>query len=667
MAYTPFNTGNPIGTWGSVDPRDLVDNAAILDRWVNDRTITQWRDRFGVQRLTWNGMEVAFQQAQSDRQDAFDAFLLASGYELIGDYDTDGPLTITQVNQIFSKDGEYWRAGPSLTLPYVTVNDWAVDEPKFVSVGDAALRQQLAQPDGGLLVGFERTALAQQIADVRTALNAGCLNVWEFAAQAGDYIAGGDPATWDWAPAFLAAAAAASTSGWTIIVPPLPGGAPYIFGGSTTLVIDLARFGIEGLGDVMIDASTFTGTYVLQVTSSRGYPGSLAHNSINRVAHIGLFGNKTSGRHGVRVGDSGTNTYNGQISFWNCTVSGFDNNVRFDNNAWRIAFHNCAFFDALSRIIAAPSGLVNAGESVAFYHCEIADGTGDFEIACAGFAVSLHGCSVLNTKVILSGQGVRFDMIGGNMENPGATAWYRYIEITADTVHASMYGTTLVVNSAALQTDALFNIAANSVLDLHSVRIPDGAFQFETGAGTSSFAKGAGTLRGFGCFYPPVSGGSDPNMGYPAQALANGDFETGNINGWTAASGGTAGSTATASSAAAKNGTYGARLDCVAGGTIDIRQTLPVRPGQMVMVGGWGRVNTAASSGNSATISLTFLDAAGNSLLSAGSNNNTVGSFVLMARSLTRLAPRGAVSVRFSAAAGTAANVDYDDLILNIL
>ena len=166
MAYTPFNTGNPIGTWGSVDPRDLVDNAAILDRWVNDQTITQWRDRFGVQRLTWNGMEVAFQQAQDDRQDAFDAeqaehqadfdaaqaqresdfnaFLLASGYQFIGDYDTDGPLTITQVNQIFSKDGEFWRAGASLALPYTTVNDWATDQPKFVSVGDAALRQELA-------------------------------------------------------------------------------------------------------------------------------------------------------------------------------------------------------------------------------------------------------------------------------------------------------------------------------------------------------------------------------------------------------------------------------------------------------------------------------------------------------------------------------------------
>lgn len=237
MAYTPFNTGNPIGTWGSVDPRDLVDNAAILDRWVNDQTITQWRDRFGVQRLTWNGMEVAFQQAQDDRQDAFDAeqaehqadfdtaqaqresdfnaFLLASGYQFIGDYDDDGPLTITQVNQIFSKDGEFWRAGAALTLPYTTVNDWVVDEPKFVSVGDAALRQELAEDDGADKVGWSRQALSSAVVNVHQALDAQSVSVWEFAGLITDKPTE-DPATWDWTPAVQAAVNDCAANGWTL-------------------------------------------------------------------------------------------------------------------------------------------------------------------------------------------------------------------------------------------------------------------------------------------------------------------------------------------------------------------------------------------------------------------------------------------------------------------
>lgn len=227
MAYTPFNTGNPIGAWGSVDPRDLVDNAAILDRWVNDQTITQWRDRLGVQRLTWNGMEVAFQQAQSDRQDAFDAeqaehqadfdaaqaqresdfndFLLASGYQFIGDYDTDGPLTVTQVNQIFSKDGEFWRAGAALTLPYTTVNDWEIDEPKFVSVGDAALRQELAQDHGGAHMGWARDPLIAEIQNVQQALDASDISPWEYEALITSRPNPSDPRTWDWQPAIQAA------------------------------------------------------------------------------------------------------------------------------------------------------------------------------------------------------------------------------------------------------------------------------------------------------------------------------------------------------------------------------------------------------------------------------------------------------------------------------
>ncbi|WP_324710394.1 hypothetical protein [Pseudomonas citronellolis] len=240
MAYTPFNTGNPIGTWGSVDPRDLVDNAAIIDRWVNDRTITQWRDRFGVQRLTWNGMEVSFQQAQDDRQDAFDAeqaehqadfdaaqaqresdfnaFLLSSGYQFIGDYDTDGPLTITQVNQIFSKDGEFWRAGAALMLPYTTVNDWATDEANFVSVGDAALRQELAEDDGANKVGWSRQALSSAVVNVHQALDAQAVSVWEFAGLIADKPTA-DPATWDWAPAIIAADAHAASIGYQLVFP----------------------------------------------------------------------------------------------------------------------------------------------------------------------------------------------------------------------------------------------------------------------------------------------------------------------------------------------------------------------------------------------------------------------------------------------------------------
>ena len=123
-----FNTGNPIP---STSLKDLSDNAQIVDDYANSAAPST-NDRFGKRRKTWAGFEAAFAQ-----------FLLGSGYQFLGDYDDDGPLTISLTNQTFTKDGEFWRAGPGLTLPYTTVNDWVVDQPKFVMNGDNSLRSEL--------------------------------------------------------------------------------------------------------------------------------------------------------------------------------------------------------------------------------------------------------------------------------------------------------------------------------------------------------------------------------------------------------------------------------------------------------------------------------------------------------------------------------------------
>ena len=134
---------------GSTEVKVLYINASNLDDAVNDQVNVTWVDRFGAIRKTYHGIEVDAQNA-----------LLNTGYEFIGDYDADGPLTIDRLNQIFSKDGEFWRAappppGPGPVLPYTTVNNWAVDQSKFVSVGDAALRTALAADTGAELVGYD--------------------------------------------------------------------------------------------------------------------------------------------------------------------------------------------------------------------------------------------------------------------------------------------------------------------------------------------------------------------------------------------------------------------------------------------------------------------------------------------------------------------------------
>jgi hypothetical protein len=93
----------------------------------------------------------------------FDQVISAVGYTDLGDY---GPgIVISNRNQVFRKDGELYKAGNSLTLPYTTTGNWAVEGPSFVSVGDAALRSLLASSAGSANVG---TILAQTGAVART-------------------------------------------------------------------------------------------------------------------------------------------------------------------------------------------------------------------------------------------------------------------------------------------------------------------------------------------------------------------------------------------------------------------------------------------------------------------------------------------------------------------
>ncbi len=129
---TKYATKNPIG---SMDPKDLFDNAQNLDFAVNDITQGIWKDRFGRDRQTFWGMEQRFNQ-----------FIENSGYKVLGDY-SDGPFTLTEYNQLIRYQNELWKLTATTSIPFTTTgNDatsWANDSAHFVSVGDAALRQEL--------------------------------------------------------------------------------------------------------------------------------------------------------------------------------------------------------------------------------------------------------------------------------------------------------------------------------------------------------------------------------------------------------------------------------------------------------------------------------------------------------------------------------------------
>lgn len=157
-----YNTGNPVEPSGSSAPEDLFDNSGNLDLSVNGQAAA-WIDRRGLQRRSLRGLEqaftasqtqqeVVFQQTLADQEFRFSKHLAASGLQYLGDYDTDGPLTITEYSQVFRKGGEIFGPKATLALPYTTSGNWASEQANFVSRGDAQLRQELGGPDGAGLV-----------------------------------------------------------------------------------------------------------------------------------------------------------------------------------------------------------------------------------------------------------------------------------------------------------------------------------------------------------------------------------------------------------------------------------------------------------------------------------------------------------------------------------
>lgn len=161
----PYNTMNPVP---STDPRDLYDNAGITDKYVSGQEPFV-PDRLGLQRRTWKGMEVDFNNAQEGRQNTFDQFLNESALIWIGDYGTG--LTFTSRSQYMVRDGMAYRLATSTTIPYTTTGNWALEKTKFSLVNsDQILRQDLAKTDFGYGVDLVKGAarIVESIAELRT-------------------------------------------------------------------------------------------------------------------------------------------------------------------------------------------------------------------------------------------------------------------------------------------------------------------------------------------------------------------------------------------------------------------------------------------------------------------------------------------------------------------
>lgn len=169
-----YNTGNPVGTDGSSDPRDLYDNASIIDLLLTG-PLGEYLNRLGVPLKSWVGI----MQQVTD-------YLIAQGYESV--YLTYGAgVVVERQTQLVQRDGELYRVMNAADIPLTLTGTWATDAPKLQAVGDAALRQALAAPDGSSSVGFIQSGVNVVARNIQDRMRER-VSVKDFAGVVGDGI-----------------------------------------------------------------------------------------------------------------------------------------------------------------------------------------------------------------------------------------------------------------------------------------------------------------------------------------------------------------------------------------------------------------------------------------------------------------------------------------------
>lgn len=138
-----YQTNNPVG---SVDVRDLYDNAENLDNFSNG-PLDAYSDRFGVSRQSLQGIRNS------------------SSFQILGPYAAG--LEITSYNQAFSYMGDFYAPSAEIALPYTLTGVGASEIETFRLVGEATLRADLANAVdpalGADLVGFRNRTVREKL------------------------------------------------------------------------------------------------------------------------------------------------------------------------------------------------------------------------------------------------------------------------------------------------------------------------------------------------------------------------------------------------------------------------------------------------------------------------------------------------------------------------
>lgn len=458
----------------------------------------------------------------------------------------------------------------------------------------------------------------------------------------------------------------------------LSSGKTYKLTGSSGLDIDLGYFSFGcPFGMATIDATTCTAPYVTWVHSSVPYTlGNRNHSNTMRgvevrgsIQSIGqallLIGNNNNSSNG---------TYNGDCTIEHCSFVTADKVILATNSTWRYKFIGCGFTmgAAGTHIAHFPSGLSDSGESVSFDNCKIYDTKRcPFLVACSNFSIAMSGTSVLNAPIEISGAGALVVMdSASNIENPGATAWYRYVKVTGVAARFILDGSTLVCNQPSLQTQPLFEVTTNAFIIFNNVKTPGNNYPFQTAGaeGLRTFIEGDGYVLGDANIGDISSGAGNIPLHKSLNTTRNYGFATGDISSWSFNNQGSPSQTAVVSADYKKTGAYGVRLTSI--GTLSCFLTQNVKVNKHNYYTSSLLVRTITSStgtSGAGSLTVTFYDRSGQSIQAGATSTigNTVGDWVSIGEFIQGRVPQSAEYAEISIRCREGAVIDVDSFIIN--
>lgn len=478
------------------------------------------------------------------------------------------------------------------------------------------------------------------------------------------------------ATAIQAAITMAETYGGTVFI---PNGIYNV--GTASFSFDSRKTSIEGdSGTVLRWTGAPTAGYAIRITAP-GYTYTTRYlgqrEAISKLKLLG--GGQTSQFAGTGVlfyGAPGAPL--SQISATHITVQGFAKVVEYTDHVYKITLDE---FYTQWGTVETPNTTVDFGETMVIQNSFFADFSGG-QAAFRKGEWKLINTSFNNCVIRVTNDAV-VDMNGMHPENPGASNGnnpYIWMDMEASVI---MRGVHVIHNTPSggartvplIQNDV--TSVANGLVLIGCIFYCQANTTYNTAPTYNHhmFVSGTGKIRALGCLYKSWTNAQYISLGYGAQVLRNGNFETGTIAGWTATSSGGGTHTAISQAITKKTGTYALDMYSTWASTTGystVYQEFKVSPNDIVVGGSWFRADFSAAGASSMFATyLRFYDDSNAELQTDGYTSRTTTDADFVYKRYGAVAPAGATKCRvmFDLRIQTSgsARVYVDDVLINII